>query len=327
MRRDRGIRAWSVASLTASSAMLALAASLWFATQAQAQENTIIHPGSMAVTGFSGTVIPGNRVRPAARRRPRRRNLHRQRSAQPCTLRRSAPWRAAEWPARLHTAAFRGARPLGSASFSASAYDDGVRVDGSTSVPNLYAGATSLHGLRIVTPDEDGDGRPERQRRGKAGATFMDGQFAESNGGSPGAIWKVDGVSGAVSLFARIDGNSGPGLGDVRLRRGKPPVVRLRPDTGLNPHRVGADGTLIDTFDHGVAGRPTRGLAAVADDGTVMDIQGEEFDSEDPDSWGLTQDGRRVWAVKGAWRPRLLFGRQCRRNLVGRRQPRRRLRQ
>ena len=74
-------------------------------------------------------------------------------------------------------------------------------------------------------------------------------------------------------------------------------------DTGLI-HRIGADGTLIDTFDHGVAGRPAHGLAAVADDGTVMDIQSAAFDSEDPDSWGFTQDERRVWARRRAWRPR-----------------------
>ncbi len=65
-------------------------------------------------------------------------------------------------------------------------YDDGVRDGTPSGVPNLYAGATSLHGIRIVTPDADADGRPERERRGKAGATFMEGQFAEENGGSPG---------------------------------------------------------------------------------------------------------------------------------------------
>ena len=117
-------------------------------------------------------------------------------------------------------------------------YDDGVRGDGLTGVPNLYAGATSLHGLRIVTPDEDADGRPERQRRGKAGATFMDGQFAESNGGSPGAIWKVDGVSGAVSLFATIDGNSGPGIGDISFDASSRQLFASDLDTGPDPsHR------------------------------------------------------------------------------------------
>src|SRR5689334_23215460 len=38
---------------------LALSAGLWFGSAAQAQETQIIYPGSMAVTGFPGTVIPG----------------------------------------------------------------------------------------------------------------------------------------------------------------------------------------------------------------------------------------------------------------------------
>ena len=69
MRRDCAIRTTAPfvdhrvsalrGALTASSGALALAASLWFAAPAQAQETSIIHPGSMAVTGFSGTIIPG----------------------------------------------------------------------------------------------------------------------------------------------------------------------------------------------------------------------------------------------------------------------------
>ncbi|RVD39567.1 hypothetical protein EN746_33115, partial [Mesorhizobium sp. M8A.F.Ca.ET.023.02.2.1] len=37
---------------------LALAASLWLGGAARAQETQIIYPGSMAVTGFPGTIIP-----------------------------------------------------------------------------------------------------------------------------------------------------------------------------------------------------------------------------------------------------------------------------
>ena len=44
------------------------------------------------------------------------------------------------------------------------------------------------------------------------------------------------------------------------------------------------------------AGRRTA-WHAVADDGAVMDIQSAAFDSEDPGTWGFTQDERRVWAV------------------------------
>ena len=44
-----------------ASALLALAltAGLWLGSPAKAQETQIIYPGSMAVTGFSGTIIPG----------------------------------------------------------------------------------------------------------------------------------------------------------------------------------------------------------------------------------------------------------------------------
>ncbi|TIV06101.1 MAG: hypothetical protein E5V94_12845, partial [Mesorhizobium sp.] len=62
-------------------------------------------------------------------------------------------------------------------------------------------------------------------------------------------------------------------------------------------HRIDIEGNLIDSFDHGVAGRPAHELAPVADDGTPMDIQAAAFDSEDPATWGYTQDARRVWAV------------------------------
>ncbi len=48
------------ASQTASALLaLALTAGLWLGSPAQAQETQIIYPGSMAVTGFSGTIIPG----------------------------------------------------------------------------------------------------------------------------------------------------------------------------------------------------------------------------------------------------------------------------
>jgi hypothetical protein len=175
-------------------------------------------------------------------------------------------------------------------------YDDGLREGEPSGVPNLFAAATSFHGIRIVTPDADDDGRPERERRGKAGASFMSGQFGEENGGGPGTIWKIDGLTGAVARFADVDTNSGPGLGDVAFDRGSRQFFASDLDSGLI-HRIDAAGGLLDAFDHGLDGRPSRGLDAVADDGSVMDIEGAAFDSEDPGSWGFTQDERRVLAV------------------------------
>jgi len=44
--------------IRATGALLALGAGLWLGNPARAQETQIIYPGSMAVTGFPGTVIP-----------------------------------------------------------------------------------------------------------------------------------------------------------------------------------------------------------------------------------------------------------------------------
>jgi hypothetical protein len=285
-------------ALASTSAIVALAltAGLWFAGPGRAQETQIIHPGSMAVTGFSGTIIPNfDEGLPPGVDPVDETFIDLDRA----TL-------------RVFDVNALGGPPSGQLVYTPQpfevmagqigqvfglAYDDGVREGIPSGVPNLYAAASSLHGVRIVTPDEDDDGRPERQRRGAEGATFMEGQFAEENGGGPGTIWKIDGLTGQVSLFADIDGNSGPGIGNVAFDKAHRQFFASDLDTGLI-HRIGADGALIDIFDHGVSGRPERGLDPVADDGAVMDIQGTAFDSEDPDTWGYTQDERRVWGVQ-----------------------------
>ncbi|MER8771285.1 hypothetical protein NKH63_21455 [Mesorhizobium sp. M0960] len=274
---------------------LALAAGLWLGGSAQAQETQIIYPGSMAVTGFSGTIIPNFEeglppgVDPVdetfidtARATLRVFDVSR--------LGGPASGQLVFTPPPFEVTAEQIGQVFGIT------YDDGVRDGVPSAIPNLYAGATSLHGIRIVTPDGDADGRPERQRRGTADAVFMDGQFGTENGGGPGTIWKIDGITGAVSKFADIDANSGPGIGDVTFDNIHRQFFASDLDTGLI-HRIDANGALVDTFDHGVAGRPAHGLPPVADDGSVMDIQGAAFDSEDPDSWGYTQDERRVWSV------------------------------
>lgn len=273
---------------------LTLAASLWLGP-AQAQETRILHPGSMAVTGFSGTIIPNFEEGLPPGIDPVDETF----------------MDTARATLRVFDVSGLGGPAAGQLVFTpppfevtagqigqvfAITYDDGVRDGVASGIPNLYAGATSLNGIRIVTPDADADGRPERQRRGAAGATFMDGQFGTENGGSPGTIWKIDGITGAVSKFTDLDTNSGPGIGDISFDNIHRQFLASDLDTGLI-HRLDANGTPVDTFDHGVAGRPAHGLAPVADDGSVMDIQGDAFDSEDPDTWGYTQDERRVWSV------------------------------
>src|SRR5690606_32483779 len=116
----------------------------------------------------------------------------------------------------------------------ATALDDGA--EGGT--PNVYLGATSAYGLHIVLPDSDGDGYPERVRNGHPNAEWMPGQFGEDPEGGPGAIWRVDGRTGEVSLFATLPGNSGPGVGDVVFDRESRQFFASDLDSGLI-YRIG----------------------------------------------------------------------------------------
>jgi hypothetical protein len=163
-------------------------------------------------------------------------------------------------------------------------------------VPNIYLGATSAYGIQIVGPDTDGDGFPNRLKTGKPGAQFMAGQFGPAPGGNPGTIWRVDGATGAVSAFASLPGNSGPAVGDVVFDTRTKQFFASDLDKGLI-YRISADGNVLDSFDHGLNGRPAKGLAPLADDGSVMDITNPAFDSQNPATWGYTQKDRMVWGM------------------------------
>lgn len=158
-------------------------------------------------------------------------------------------------------------------------------------IPNVYLAATSAYGLHIVV--DEGVGQ-KRVARGQAGAAFMPGQFGDNGG--PGGIWKVDGATGAVSVFATIPGNRGPALGDIAYDPGSGLFFASDFDTGLI-HRIDGSGKVLDAFDHGVNGRRAEGLDPIADDGAVMTVTYPAFDSENPATWGLTQPERRVWGL------------------------------
>ena len=173
-----------------------------------------------------------------------------------------------------------------------------IALDGTQSFtndsPDSYLGATSAFGLQIVIPGPDDQGRPERVKTGQPEAEWMAGQFGP--GGGPGSIWKVDGKTGVVSLFATISGNSGPGLGDIVFDLATRQFFVSDLDTGLI-HRLDSSGALLDTFDHGQTGRTAAGLPAATDDGARADIKSPTFDSENPATWGFTQPERRVWGL------------------------------
>jgi len=171
----------------------------------------------------------------------------------------------------------------------ATALDDGQ----GGKVPNIYLGATSAYGLSIVVPDADGDGWPERVKTGQPGAQWMSGQFGVDLGGGPGSIYKVDGQTGAVSLFATLLNNSGAGVGDIAFDKASGQFFASDLDRGFI-YRLGKNGDVIDSFDHGVNGRPAKGLAPIPDDGSQAEIGKAGFDSANPQSWGYTQEERRV---------------------------------
>ncbi len=167
------------------------------------------------------------------------------------------------------------------------ALDDG---QGET-VPYIYFGATSYFGLEIVVPDPSGDGTLKRVKIGHPDARWMPGQFGE--GGDPGAIWRVNGNTGEVTLFASLPDNSGPGIGDIVFDENAGQFYVSDLDTGLI-YRIDEDGSVIDSFDHGVDGREVAGLAAIEDDSRAADIESSTFNGADPATWGYTQKHRRV---------------------------------
>jgi hypothetical protein len=281
----RGGRSFAAAAFAAGWLALTTAA----AAQPAGAQVPVIGKGDMAVTGFSGTGLPDGGVPPGID--PLDKTFIDLNGAS----------------LRVFDVARLGGAPAGQlvdarAKFSVIAGQIGqvfaLAFDaGSAIPPNLYVAATTMHGLQIVAPDAADAGRPKRLRRGGAEARFMKGQWGAAPGAGPGSIWKLDGATGAVTLFVNVIGagqpNSGPGLGGLAVDPRSRSLYVSDLDTGLI-HRFDVDGADRGQFDHGRDGRAARGLPPVADDGRRMDIASIGFDSEDPSTWGFTQPERRV---------------------------------
>ena len=267
----------------AATALLALALMIVQATGARAQGQSILSPGDAVVTGFSGIKAPDGPLAPGADPLDAFHIDLDGPSAQIFGL------GATGGPAQgqlIHAQTPFKVRARDVGQVSAIALDD-------SRIPDIYVGQTSAFGVQIVGPDANGDGRPDRLRRGQPNAQWMAGQFGADKGGGPGSIYRIDGQTGAVSLFATIPGNSGTGLGAIAFDRASRNFFVSDLDTGLI-HRLDASGAAIDSFDHGTAGRVGAGLDPIADDGSRMDIKDPGFDVEDPKTWGFTQTERRV---------------------------------
>ncbi|MGD0636219.1 MAG: DUF5979 domain-containing protein [Beijerinckiaceae bacterium] len=165
--------------------------------------------------------------------------------------------------------------------------------------PNIYLGATSVFGLQIV--HRGSNGVVERLKSGAPGAQWAEGQFGLGLQGGPGAIYVVDGATGAVTLLANVmlDGvpNPGPGLGNLAYDSVHKQLFVSDIYTGMI-HRVGLDGADLGHLDHGATVRPAAQLpAAPFDPRRRLNIASNSFDANNPDSWNMAPAARQVWAV------------------------------
>jgi hypothetical protein len=176
----------------------------------------------------------------------------------------------------------------------------GIALDDANE-PNIYLAATSAFGLNIVARGRDG--RDERRKIGGRGTAWMKGQFGEDLQGDPGSIYKVDGRTGAITLFAQamLNGAANPGaaLGGLAYDPEHRQLFAADLHTGM-VHRFAIDtgNEAGPAFDHGVAGRVAAKLAAVAySPASRPNIANNRFKADDPKTWGYAPPERRVWAL------------------------------
>ena len=164
--------------------------------------------------------------------------------------------------------------------------------------PNVYVAATSAFGLAIGIADAAG--QEKRLRKGEPGAQWLSGQFGPpAFGGGPGSIWKIDGVTGAVTLFANIEtaAYGAASLGGLAFDPATRQIFAVDRGTGV-VYRFGLDGIQRGTYDHGVEGRGPAGLPPIPAPGFIpINIQSPAFDTESPATWGFAAPARRVYAL------------------------------
>jgi len=275
----------------------AIILSLGVADAASAQQPAagIVAPGNAVVSGFSGTVPPAQiapGVDPADLTEidlsgPSLRVVDLQRMPGPPQAQLVGAPKLVTWFASQIGQVF------------AVALDD-------ASPPNIYAAASSAYGLPIVVPGAGGGFA--RARVGTPNATFMPGLWG--GGGGPGTIWKIDGVTGAVTLFADVtlDGrpNSGPALGGLAFDPVSHSLYVADRETGFI-HRFDMKGTELGRYDHGSVGRAAQGLPPVTfDPAQRVDITSPKFDSAEPATWNYAAAERRVFGL-GVFRGRLYY--------------------
>ena len=181
----------------------------------------------------------------------------------------------------------------------------GVTLD-SASPPNIYVAASSAYGLPIVVGRVGRRTGPCPQGAGRARSSCPGLWGAAAPEGGPGSIWKIDGASGAVSLFANVgyEGrkNSGPALGGLAFDPQSQSLYAADRETGFI-HRFGPDGAERGRYDHGVTGREAMAMKPVPfDPSRALDVASPPFDSADPATWNYAPPQRLVFGLAVAAR-------------------------
>ena len=175
----------------------------------------------------------------------------------------------------------------------------GVALD-SSAQPNVFVAATSAYGLPIVVPATGG--QIVRVKQGAPNAAFMPGLFGPAQaGGGPGSIWRIDGATGAVSLFGNVtlDGaaNPGPALGGLAFDSASNTLFVADRGTGMI-HGFDSSGKERGRYDHGVQARAAAGLQPVAHNPAGrLDISNPKFRTGDPATWSYAAPERLIFGL------------------------------
>ncbi|MCA9311240.1 MAG: hypothetical protein KDA21_08545 [Phycisphaerales bacterium] len=121
--------------------------------------------------------------------------------------------------------------------------------------------------------------------------------------GGWGAVYRIDGVTGAITTFATLPNSTGVGLGNIVYDCEFDQFFVTNFEDG-NIYRLDNAGTILSTFDHGAADSGTPGFAPLGDrpwgvtvhDGRVYyGVWGEDYlrngGSTDNEIWSIALDG------------------------------------
>lgn len=169
---------------------------------------------------------------------------------------------------------------------------------------NIYVAASSAYGLYRTSDGED----------------WAEGMWGPE--GEPGTIWKLDPERGyraerLLDIGFLDEPNGGAGLGDLAYDPWHGQLFASDLETGLI-HRIDPeDGALIESFDHGVDGRPRFFDAAAGEErqrepvmhdvtsaprflDCVVERDGEDVEADfesTPECWNFAHFQRRVWGL------------------------------